>query len=411
MIFFNHRPDYLQVVRRGHRVNYLFFFLCALCLLCGLVFSCARKDNTIEFTDANFLQDTITLPLDLVWKQAQEMASSMSDSLLAAQVIITGIDGRGHLPPHMKELLETIPAGGVMFFRQNLNIDNDSIRAFITETSNLIAEHSGLIPFIAIDHEGRTVNRLNRGVADLPAASSYWKIDFSDEILKTIRDDSYRAGQVLASLGFNMNFAPVAEYLNDDNRDFLHSRSYGPDPFFTAEASAAFLYGMKDAGIMCVVKHFPGSAGRDPHYTVSVLNFEIDSLQDLNLANYIYPFSDLISRGARAVMAAHTLIPAIDNKVVSLSSIAMNDWLRGELGFDGIIIADDFNMAAAGNMSPDIAAVHSVIAGADMVMSWPRDLQRTHTAFMTALENGELTRERLEEAVSRVIYEKMLMQF
>ncbi|MDR2964167.1 MAG: glycoside hydrolase family 3 protein [Treponema sp.] len=382
-----------------HKVFYLFLIFCTLCIL---LFSCKRQEKQIILPADSLPQ--IILP-DPLWIQAQEIAASMNDNLLAAQVIITGIDGRGYLPLQMKELLGDIPAGGVMLFRQNLNTDNNSIRALIAETSTFIAAHSGIPPFVAVDHEGGTVNRLRRGVADLPAARYYWDTE-QEGAVTIIRQDSYKAGLELASLGFNMNFAPVAEYLNDDNRDFLYSRSYSSNPVFTAKAAAAFLYGMKDAGIICVVKHFPGSAGKDPHYSASIVNLDIDSLQDLTLADYVYPFSFLISSGARAVMAAHTIIPAIDNKVASLSSVVMNDLLRSELGFNGIIIADDFNMAAAGNMRPEIAAAASVAAGADMVMVWPADLRRTHTAFITAINNGTLPRERLEEAVSRIIYEK-----
>ena len=381
---------------------YLIFFLCALCVLCGLNSSCAKQNN---------LGGRDIYPVGAVWGEAQRTAASMNDSLLAAQVIITAVDGRGALSSGMKTLLRDIPAGGVMLFSENLNTDINSIRALITETSALITEYSRITPFVTIDHEGGTINRFQRGVADLPSAASYRRRSESEEaILSLIYQDASRSGQRLASLGFNMNFAPVAEYLNADNR-FLINRSYGTDPYFTAKAASAFFHGMKDAGIMCVVKHFPGHSGQDPHYNVSVLNMNINSLKDPVLAEYVYPFSDLISNDVRAVMLAHTLIPAIDNQIAPFSSVIMNDWLRGELGFKGLIITDDLIMAAVGTMRPEEAAVKSVIAGADMVLIWPKDLRRTHTALMTALENGELPRKRLEEAVSRIVYEKMNNKF
>jgi beta-N-acetylhexosaminidase len=87
----------------------------------------------------------------------------------------------------------------------------------------------------------------------------------------------------------------------------------------------------------------------------------------------------------------------------------MGKWLRDELGFDGIIISDDFIMAAAGNTGPEEAAVLSVIAGSDMILVWPAHLTKTHNAFTAALKDGRLSRERLQDAAQRVIYEKLRM--
>jgi len=103
------------------------------------------------------------------------------------------------------------------------------------------------------------------------------------------------------------------------------------------------------------------------------------------------------------------LIPSIDSEIASLSSVVMTNWLRGELGFSGIIISDDFTMAAAGKLKPEEAAVRSVAAGSDMILVWPAHLKKTHEAFTAALESGNLSRERLLEAAQQVIYEKLRM--
>jgi len=345
--------------------------------------------------------------IDPVRLRAEEIAASLDDRLLAAQVLVCGIDGSGSLPPHMKTLLADAPAGAVMLFRYNLDADNDSIRALISEAVSFIKEKSGVPPFVAVDHEGGTVNRFRQGVAALPDASSYWELfqaEGRQEALAKIKEDSFNSGSEISSLGINMNFAPVAEYLTDDNRGFLESRSYGPDHSFAAEAAAAFAGGMEQAKVLCVVKHFPGSAGRDPHYFFSAIDKDRAYLDNL-----VYPFAFLVNSGARAVMVAHTAVPALDDKIASLSAAVMQNWLRDELCFGGIVITDDFSMAAAGGMKSEEAAVLSVAAGADMVLVWQPDLKRTHTAFVSALEDGRLSRERLREAVTRVIYEKLRM--
>jgi beta-N-acetylhexosaminidase len=165
--------------------------------------------------------------------------------------------------------------------------------------------------------------------------------------------------------------------------------------------------GMKRAGILCVPKHFPASAGFDPHYSLSVINSSISFL--FQLISPFYGLADPALGDARAVMVAHTAVPALDDKIASLSSVIMNGWLRNILWFTGIIICDDFSMAAAGDIHPEEAAVRSVIAGADMILVWPPDLRRTHRAFIEAVYDGRLKYERLHEAASRVIYEKLRM--
>jgi beta-N-acetylhexosaminidase len=352
--------------------------------------------------------------------EAARIAETLDDRRLAAQVIISGIEGRGRLTPDMRVLLGECPAGGIMLFKYNLDTDNDAIRNVVNESVTLIGSGS-VPPFVATDHEGGKVNRFPAGVADLPAAASYWERarTFSppargvgvDTALFQIAADSYSAGKAINGLGVNLNFAPVAEPLNENNAVFLKDRSYGPDPAFVTNASAAFIGGMEASGVLCAVKHFPGSAGADPHLFVSVLNEDRAGLADLTA-----PFEALIRGGrARAVMVSHSVVPALDaENTASLSPAVMGGWLRGELGFNGIIICDDFSMGAAffggrgeTALRPETAAVRSRAAGTDMVLVWPPDLRRTHREIQAALYDGRLTRERLREAAGRIIFEKI----
>jgi beta-N-acetylhexosaminidase len=108
-------------------------------------------------------------------------------------------------------------------------------------------------------------------------------------------------------------------------------------------------------------------------------------------------------------MVSHTVVSALDGKIASLSKVVMEDWLRGELCFSGLLIADDFSMASAGRQSPEEAAVLSIAAGADMVLVWPKDLRRTHGAIMYALYDGRLSREKLRNIAYRIIIKKINM--
>lgn len=382
-------------------VSIICFLLLPSCVKCEMVNRSKNEVNDTKNGDSIDIIDPIRL-------RAEEIAEGLDDRLLSAQVLISGIEGKGKLNDNVVALLTEFPAGGIMLFRYNLDDDNDSIRALLSQTSALVTGGAGIPPFIAVDHEGGTVNRFRRGTAGLPSAESYWELALTQDrqtALEKLESDSFRAGRELKDLGINLNFAPVAEYLNDANRIFLQSRSYGPDSLFTADAASAFISGMERAGVLCVIKHFPGSAGNDPHYSASVLGADKGALD-----NIVYPFTFLISRNrARAVMAAHTAVPALDTKIASLSQVVMKDWLRDEIGFNGILIADDFSMASAGGQTPESSAIMSVIAGADMVLVWPKDLRRTHSAFTAAIQDGRLSRERMRSAAKRIIYEKILL--
>jgi beta-N-acetylhexosaminidase len=391
-------------------------WLVSAAIFCLLMCACSAKNRAASGAE------TVVLNYGLSAGQrerAARIAATLDDRLLAAQVIISGIDGRGRLARDMKNLLEECPAGGIMLFRYNLDTENEAIQSLIDECAVLIAGQNavlpeltaGIRPFTAVDHEGGTVNRFRPGAADLPPAGSYWNLVQSRglaAVLGEIEDDGFRAALAVNSVGVNMNIAPVAEYLTGENSVFLADRSYGPDPVFSGEASAAFIRGMERAGVLCAVKHFPGSAGEDPHRFPSVLSGDKAALDALAA-----PFAALIRGGqARAVMVSHSAVPALDSRnIASLSPTVLGGWLRGELGFEGIIISDDFSMTAASGqgISGAEAAVQSLAAGADMVLVWPPDLRRTHRAIQAALDKGGLSRQRLREAAERIIFEKIRM--
>jgi beta-N-acetylhexosaminidase len=377
-------------------------------LLLLLFFGCLGRDkpadNAVE-AELDPAQD-----YDAPGHRAADLAIALSDSQLAAQVIISGIDGKGHLTADMRILLAECPAGGIMLFKYNLDAENSAIRELIAEAAAVVG--AAIPPFVAVDHEGGAVNRFRRGVASLPPAGSYWEMAHSrgwDSAIAHITSDSFAAGREINGLGVTMNLAPVAEYLNKENRDFLDDRSYGTDPAFTAAAAAAFIVGMEQAGVFCVIKHFPSSAGADPHLFPSILKGDKAALAELSA-----PVASLI-RGnqARALMVSHSAVPAWDGEnIASLSPAVMGGWLRQELGFGGLIICDDFSMASAvggRSLRPEMAAMMSLAAGADMVLVWPPDLRRTYRAILAALDDGRLSRERLREAAGRIIFEKIRM--
>jgi beta-N-acetylhexosaminidase len=340
-------------------------------------------------------------------EEAARIAASLDDNALAAQVLLTGIEGKAALSPAMWRLLERIPAGGIMLFKYNLDSPKEDVKALLSETIDIVAAKNGIPPFMAVDHEGGLVHRFGDDVERLPSAYSFWELAQTQGIPAALAkaDAHYRrSAREIRELGITMVLGPVAETLDVDNRIFLESRSYGPSRYFVEMMASAFVRGMDAAGVASVVKHFPGNTAVDPHSGVSSIRAGRSVLDEM-----AKPFAGII-RGLApgAIMISHVMVPALDpRRNASLSSIVIQDWLRGELGFEGIVVADDFSMGAIGASSPQAAGIEALNAGVDMIMVWPKDLSATHAAILEALRNGRLPRERLLEAAGRVIAGKL----
>jgi beta-N-acetylhexosaminidase len=347
---------------------------------------------------------------EALWEQAKTLAASLDDRRLAAQVIMTGIDGKGSLGSAMADILRDVPTGALMLFRYNLDTSKEEVRSFLSECSEFIGARAGIPPFIAVDHEGGSVHRFGAGVEKLPPALHWGEQAQTlgrEAALAGLEEAAGRSAREIHDLGINLNLAPVAEILNDDNRAFLDDRSFGPDAEFTAAASAVFVKAMEAAGVGCVAKHFPGNSAADPHSAKSVVAGGRDAVDAMAA-----PFAILGAGGLTGIMVSHALIPARDPAAIaSLSPAVMGGWLRGEMGFEGFILADDFSMAGASvrKLSPEAAAVSSLAAGADMVMAWPGNLRSLHREIRSAVKQGRLPRERLEEAAARIIAAKLAL--
>jgi beta-N-acetylhexosaminidase len=341
--------------------------------------------------------------------QAAATAAAMRDSALAAQVIMAGIDSAGALSEWEKRRLRELPAGAIMLFHKNLNTDAVGVKNLLDDINNC---YQDIKPFIAVDHEGGTVQRFAADIPRLPAPLSYQSIveeQGAAAALLKIEQDAETSAQIIHALGVNFNLAPLAETLTPQNAAFLKTRSYGTDPAFVAAAASAFIRGMNKAGIACAVKHFPGNSAVDPHQKTPELFADA-----LELKKITAPFIDIIqNENPAAIMVSHIIVQSWDpSHIASLSPVAINKKLKTDANFSGIVIADDFSMGAAQEngaaQAPGKKPVEALCAGIDMVMAWPNNYQQIHKAILTALQNGVLPRERLLDAATRIIYQKML---
>jgi len=313
-----------------------------------------------------------------LWTDEGEPVRELSDSRAAAL---------GELGP-----------GGVVFYGANLKNP-----AQIRELMHSISQAVRIPPFLAVDHEGGTVNRLDDSgeiaATDMPAAAVIGRTGDPEY--------AYRAGRVmgreLASLGFNMNFAPVADVLSAPD-SMIGTRSFGSDPTLVAGMVRMAVTGLQETGVCAVLKHFPGHGGAsgDTHSGFVYLDREIEEL----VSRELVPFAAGVEAGADGVMAGHIILgaPGAGGAPAALSRELLTGLLRERLGFSRLIITDSLTMKAlAGVERP---AVDALRAGADMLLT-PGDGREAKSQILAALADGSLSLERIEESVRRIIRIKL----
>jgi beta-N-acetylhexosaminidase len=208
-------------------------------------------------------------------------------------------------------------------------------------------------------------------------------------------------GSELLRAGVNTDLAPVVD---TGFGAAIGTRSFGEDPELVAEMGVAAVEGFEDAGVVCAAKHFPnhGVATSDSHVSRPVVDHDPATLRSHDLP----PFEAVIAAGVPMVMVGHLVYPAIDpGRPASLSPEAIG-MLRGELGFDGVVVTDDLAMAgASGDGPPARAAVEAVEAGADLLIisSPPQQQADAYDAVLEAVESGEIPRGQIQASVERVL--------
>jgi len=339
---------------------------------------------------------------------ARAAAAALDDRALAAQVLMTGVDGVSGLSPASAAALREVPAGAVMLFKYNLGRGEAAARSLAASIESAILGSlppgSPVPPFVAVDHEGGPVHRFGSDATRLPAAADFGAL--GPKAAAAAEGAAYRAARELRALGVTLNLAPLAELADAESSRFLGPRAYGSDPESVAVTAGAFVAGMARGGVACVVKHFPGNAAADPHQALPVLTADPKRLEEL-----VEPFSRVFdSARPAAVMVSHAVLPSVDpDRPASLSPAAVEGLLRKRLGFRGMIVSDDLRMGAIASTgrTPPRAAVEAVAAGVDLVMTWSGDLVPVRDALVAAVAEGRLSRDRLEDAAARVIAQKI----
>lgn len=297
----------------------------------------------------------------------------------------------------MRDVSKDYPIGGMILYAHNIE-DEDQLADFIAE----IRELNGS-PLLAIDEEGGRVARIaNNENFDVSKYESMAAIAESGDPSEAYKAAFY-IGSYVKEYGFDIDYAPVADVNTNPENIVIGARAFSDDPETAAEFVVSYLNGLDSAGVIGTLKHFPGHGDvkTDTHSGYAETNKTWEEM----LKCEMIPFKAGIEAGAQMIMTAHIAAPKVtgDDLPATLSSVILQDKLRGELGFKGIIVTDAMDMGAIttqfGNAE---AAIKSIQAGVDVVLC-SKDFTQVFDAVVNAVEKGNIKETRIDESVKRIL--------
>lgn len=337
----------------------------------------------------------------------ESLLAEMSLRQRIGQMIMPGVvrDSEGNavraMNAELTAMIEEIQPGGIVLFGPNI-ATAEQVRRFVGEMQSV----SSLPLTISVDQEGgivrRVVPREGMPATEIPSARAVGRL--ADPGL------AYELGRVmgreLRSLGITMNFAPVGDVQTNPDNPVIGSRSYGSDPQEVAEMVGATVRGLQAEGVSAVVKHFPGHGDtvQDSHEEAATVAHDMARLQRIELV----PFQRGIEAGADGVMIGHIAVPEVSGSPVpaTLDAILVEGILRERLGFDRLVITDSLIMEGLTRyFDAETIAVRAVQAGADMLLL-PASPSGTVRALEAAVDAGEISRERIDQSVRRILRAK-----
>lgn len=319
----------------------------------------------------------------------------MSDELerLALGCLIVAFEGTT-LPAWLRDRI-SVGLGGVILYARNL----ESPRQVSALTAALRAGRDDIL--VTTDEEGGDVTRL-----EAASGSSYPGNFALAQVNDLALTEAVAAsiGHDLAEVGINLDFAPVADVNTNADNPIIGVRAFGDRPKLAAAHVVAFVKGLQSQGVAACAKHFPGHGDTsvDSHRQLPTSEQPPDEL-----AAGLIPFRAAIEAGVEGIMTAHLLVPAYDTLPATLSRRVLHDLLRGELGFEGLIVTDALDMRAiSATLGREQASVQALAAGADSIIlggdvADDALVDRVAKAIVEAVRDGTLSRERLSDANAR----------
>jgi beta-N-acetylhexosaminidase len=339
-------------------------------------------------------------------KYIDQLIAKMTLDEEIGQMIMVEWDEGGTFNNDLQYMINNEHAGGIILYTFNNNIQT---RPQVTALTAAIQAHAKIPLLISIDQEGGNVNRLDPITGPRPSARDIGSTNDPNRAYQQGASD----GKILRELGFNVNLAPDVDVQKLSDSVFNAStmvgfeyRMYGTTPGKVAVFGGAYLNGLQDQGVIGTLKHWPGLGADivDPHDALPTLN---SSKAELNSVDFA-PYRTLLAEGnVDMIMSTHELVPAYDkNLPATLSPILIDQVLRQQLGYQGVVITDGLYMQAISqHWSLTQAAVLAVKAGNDILLG-PYNTQGVQSvidALHAAVSSGQISKARIDLSVQRIL--------
>ncbi|MBW1964687.1 MAG: glycoside hydrolase family 3 protein [Deltaproteobacteria bacterium] len=316
------------------------------------------------------------------------------------QLLMIGIPGTD-LDPESLSLIKEYGVGNFILFSRNARGGPDKTKKLCDDLNEACADAGLPLPLIAVDQEGEPVQRL--GPPFWPEISSNEEVVLSknSEIQANIQAET--AAKILNSLGIKLNLAPVLDLSPAGTEGVLKGRTYGADPREVSILGEKYIQTLQANGVGATAKHFPGigRVEKDPHFQRPVVTVSKETLM-----HEMSPFRKAVKAGVKAVMTSHVVFPSLDRDVpATFSKIIVNELLRNELDFKGLLLTDDLEMGGiTGHGSLGEAAVRAILAGHDLLLicEMAQKVREALEALDKAWSQGILDTGKLDLSLKRI---------
>lgn len=302
----------------------------------------------------------------------------------------------------MSERLHRYQPGGVIFFSRNMT-EREQTKKLIAD----LQENSKIPLFVSVDEEGGSVARIanneNMGTTKFPTMEEIGKSQEAEYAY----DMGATIGKEIKELGFNLDFAPVADVKTNSLNTEIGDRSFGEDAKKVSAFVKQMVKGLQEQDVSATLKHFPGHGDVDSDSHKGPVDLEND-LNRLRSVEFL-PFNAGIKAEADCVMVTHLSVSQVTGTVepASMSSMIIQQILRQEMGFEGIAVTDAMDMGAITDVyEPGEAAVNAILAGIDIVLM-PVDFDEAYDAVLEAVHAGEISEKQVDESAERIIRTKV----
>ena len=368
--------------------KYILYFL----VLCNIIiFGCSEEDIKIESEE---MVESNGLKIDPL----KEKIKAMDLDEKIGQLMILGFNGNNYNIEIQNKINELKPSGFILFSK---NIKDYNSTLELLNKIKVENQKNSVPLFLSIDEDGGLVSRVPKEIEKLPKAEEIGKL----ERMINLYDLGEHLGEMLKSMGFNMNFAPVLDVNSNENNPVIGSRSYGGNGEKVFRVGSEILSGMNKTGVIGCVKHFPGHGDTelDSHKSMPVVTKSIDDLKQIEL----YPFEKIIDKGVDSIMISHILYTELDLvNPASLSLEIKENLLRGEYDYKGVILSDDMTMGAISkNYNIVQAAIKFIETGGDLVLLCHGDElgYEFKNNIIKEIENNNILIEEIDEKVYRIL--------